>query len=374
MNDKELIIAVHCNTSEAERFYGVVEGFSQGLIKGFVQSGVKAYSTEECFEKDIPFNLAIGFDSADLKHWQKILNQKINNIMWSVDSVFIDNYKIVKNFAAFPNFIVFESSQADLQSTSTYMPTLKHGYIPHAVDLDLFHKKNVEKENDFVFFSSICDYEQIIENLKSTMPESVFNLIMDMQSLCLKNPSIGFWQVSQAVCQACELKLDAEQYMLLFKNVTDLVTNQHKIKTIQALSDYDVKIYGNGPWEKYISGKVKYMGSCSYKESAEILQKSKIALHVHPFSLCSGLHTRVLNAAATETFVLSTNTLSLNLEFGDTLGYFDNKTFDDVSQKAEYFLNNEDERQEKALNAYEIVSTKHTWNNRAKSILEIVSF
>lgn len=374
MNDKELIVAIHSNTTVCDNSFGMVEAFSQGLLKGFMQSGVKAYSTEECLEKDIPFNLAIGFDSADLKHWQKILNQKINNIMWSVDSVFVDNYKIVKNFAAFPNFIVFESSQADLQSTGTYFPTLKHGYIPHAVDLDLFHKKDVEKENDFVFFASVCDYEQIIENLKSTMPESVFNLIMDMQALCLKNPSIGFWQVSQAVSQACELKLDAEQYMLLFKNVADIVTNQHKIKVVQALSDFDLKIYGNGPWEKYVSGKVKYMGSCSYKESAEILQKSKIALHVHPFSLCSGLHTRVLNAAATETFVLSTNTLSLNLEFGDTLGYFDNKTFDDVSQKAEYFLNNEEERYEKARKANEIVTAKHAWKNRARSILEIISF
>lgn len=372
MENKNITVALHCEDNKENDIYGVKKAFEQGLLKGFKNIGVSAYTSKQCMEENIPFNLAIGFDTAGLNIWQKILNSKTPNIMWSLDSIFSKNFKIAKSFAAFNNFILFESTQADLQATGTYLPSLKHGYIPVGVDTEVWKKSDCEKENDIVFFADVEDYEAIINKLKETMPESVFNLMMQLLELALKNPSLGFWQIYQAVKATCSLELDAEQYMLIFQNIADIVTNQQKIKLIQALSDFDVKIYGCEQWKKYVSGSVKYSGSCSIEESVDILNKSKIALHLHPFTLCSGLHERVLNAAAAGTFCLCGNTPSFKLEYGNSLGYFDTKTFGDVADQVRYFLDNEEERNQKAQQAYQITQEKHSWTNRAKSIMELV--
>lgn len=372
MEEKNITVAIHNNPDAQDDIFGVKEYFAQGLLNGFKQSGAKAFTTKQCMEENIPFNLAIGFDTAELDKWQKILNCNTSNIMWSTDSIFSQNYKIAKTFAAFERFILFESTQADMQATGTYLPTLKHGYIPVATDTEVWKNQDCAKENDIVFFATVKDYNEIIENLKKTMPELVFNLMMEILALALKNPALGFWQIYQAIKETCNLQIDADQYMLLFQNISDIVTNQHKIRLIQSLSDFDVKVYGNEEWKKHISGKVKYMGCCNIKDTVEILNKSKIALHSHPFTLTSGLHERVLNAAAVQTFCLCSDAPSFKLEFGDSLGYFSQKDFDDAPKQAQYYLNNEEERIQKAYKAYEIVKAKHTWVKRAESILKIV--
>lgn len=372
MENKDITVAVHYDKNDTNDKYGVRASFAEGLIKGFKECGVNAYTTQQCIEENIPFNISIGFDTAGLDVWQKILNNNTTNIMWATDSIFSQNFKIANTFAAFKNFILFEPSQADLQATGTYMPTLKHGYIPFAVDSEIFSKQECEKANDIVFFADVKDYNSIIDTLKSTMPELVFNLMMEMLAIALKKPALNFWQICQAIKEACKLQIDADQYMLLFQNISDIVSNQHKIALVQALSDFDLKIYGNEEWTKHISGNVKYMGSCSVKETAQILNHSKIALHSHPFALGSGLHPRVLNAAAVQTFCLCSDTPSFKLEYGSALGYYNQKDFEDIAKQAKYYLDNEEERLQKAKTAYEITGEKHSWKQRAQSILKLM--
>ena len=63
---------------------------------------------------------------------------------------------------------------------------------------------------------------------------------------------------------------------------------------------------------------------------------------------------------------------SVELAYGDSLGYFNNTDFSVIKDKINYFLEHEDERQEKAKNAYKITAEKHTWKHRADAILQIV--
>lgn len=372
MQDKKITVTIHNTQNAQDDIFQEKEAFANGLLNGFKQAGVNAFTTKQCIEENIPFNLAIGFDTAELDKWQKILNSNTSNIMWATDSIFSKDFKIAKTFSAFKNFILFETTQADIQATGTYLPTLKHGYVPIAADMEVFQKQECEKENDIVFFATVKDYNEIIDNLKKTMPELVFNLMMELLVLALKNPSLSFWQIYQAIKETCSLQIDADQYMLLFQNISDIVANQHKIRLVQALGSFDLKIYGNEEWKKHISGNVKYMGSCNVKESVDILNKSKIALHTHPFALASGLHPRVLNASAVQTFCLCSDTPSFKLEYGDALGYYSLKDFEDIAKQAAYFLENEEERNQKAQKAYEITKAKHTWVKRAESILKIV--
>lgn len=373
MDKKDITIAVHCDEKLTGDVYNVLSTFSYGLLKGFKEIGVNAHSSAECFEKNINFNMAIGINTTGINHWQKILSNNVTNIMWTVDSVFAQNFKAIQMFSSYEKFIVFEVTPADLQAVNTYLPTLKHGYIPHATDLDFWKKQDVKKENDIVYFSSMIDYEEKLQELKETMPELVYKLMMQIYDISLKNPNLTFWQIYQAIKASCDLNLDVDQYLLLFQNVSSIIMYEQKAKMIQALADFNVKVYGNGPWEKYIKGNVQYMGACDVRESVDIMNKSKISLHCHPMQLGLGLHERILNASAVGTFSLVSDSPSIKAEFNDGFGYFNHATFDDIAQKADYYLTHEDEREEIASRAYETTKNRHTWACRAKSIMDIVT-
>ena len=60
-------------------------------------------------------------------------------------------------------------------------------------------------------------------------------------------------------------------------------------------------------------------------------------------------------------------------EFGDVYGYFNHSTFDDIAQKAFYYLDNKDEREQKALEAQKFVHQEHLWKNRAQKISEMIN-
>ncbi len=371
MDKKNLTIAIHGAEQSEGGVYNVLNSFSTGLLKGFKAIGVSAFSTRECIEKNINFNMSIGFNRNEINIWQKILSNNITNIMWTVDSAFGQNIDVIEQFSSFEKFVLFEVTPADIQAVNLYLPTLKHGYIPHATDTELWQKTGYKKENDIVFFSSVQDYEAIYQQLKETMPPLVYELMMQIREISLNNPQLTFWQICETLKKALGLEFDKEQYKMLFKNISYPLELEQKVKMIQALSDFNVKIYGNDVWKKYITGNIEYVGSCNTSESVEIMEKSKISLHCHPVALGLGLHERILNASAVETFSLVSNSPSINAEFGNAFGYFNHATFEDIAEKAQYYLNNDDERQELAKTAKNIVNQRHTWANRAESIMAI---
>jgi len=367
MNKKNVIIAIH----DADNQNNILSNFANGLKKGFQQIGYQAYSTKECIEKNIRFNMAIGFNQSELQLWQKILSNDITNVMWSLDSVFGANLKVVEQFSMFEKFALFNVTPADNDAIKKYIPQLKQGYIPHAVDENFWKKSNIEKTSDIVFLGNIDDYEATYLNLKEQMPSLVYELMMQIREISLKAPQLTFWQLCETVRSALGLEFDKEQYEMLFNNLAYALKSELTVKMIQALSDFDLQIYGNELWKKYIKGKVQYLGECTVEDSVRIIEQSKISLHCHPITLGLGLHERLLNASALETFSLVSDSPSVKVEFGDSFAYFNQATFEDISDKVNYYLTNDTERLEMARKAYEITINRHTWANRAQSIIEI---
>lgn len=369
MSKENIVIAVYTNkTPDSKNF--ILDSFAQSLIQGFKNCGVKAYSYDYCKENNITFNMAIGFDTTGLEHWQKTLSNGVTNVMWATDSVFKKNIDAIEQFSSFDKFVVFESTPADINEINKFLPQLKHGYIPHAVDIS--ENSTTNKENDITFISDIEDYEEKAEKLKQTYPEIVYNLIMQIKDIVLKNPNLTFSQIAEIVNSNYGIELDKAQYIMLFNKACELVENEQKVKIIHALSNFNVKIYGNDLWRKYITGNIEYCGQCTnFEEYKKILNNSKIVLYTHPLSLGLGISERILNAADSNALCLCSSTPSIIAEFPDGLVYFNNSDFKDIAQKAEYYLANEDKRKELVERAKNIIKEKHTWTNRAQSILDI---
>ena len=67
MSKKNLIVAVHSGDVKKGGVYNVLSSFANGLLQGFKDADIQAYSTKECIEKGIDFNLAIGFNQFDIQ-------------------------------------------------------------------------------------------------------------------------------------------------------------------------------------------------------------------------------------------------------------------------------------------------------------------
>lgn len=377
MNKEDLIIGVHGSRDIVGGHYNVLASFTAGLIKGFEKKGVKAFTTKECFDQGLTPNMTIGFNVSGYNTWQQYMDHGIKNIMWTVDPIFAQNFEALNKFSQHPNFVLFSVTPCDQKPLAEYFPNVANTFLPHATDLDLWKKpegKNVEKDLDIVLFSSIQDYEQQIEELKASIPESLFKLMMDMYNFSLENPNLAFWDVYQLFKKHTNLSLNVEQYVFMFKNISSIALFAKKAQAVQKLSKFNLKIFGDGPWEKYVSGNVEYLKSRNIMESIEIINRAKIVLHPHSMQLSLGLHERLLNASALETFVLSADVATIKNAFEGAMGFYNNSDFSDIEEKTQYFLEHEEERIEKAKAARKIVEENHTWDVRAEQILDMVGF
>lgn len=371
MVKENLIVGVHGSTEIQGGQYNILGSFTAGLLKGFHNIGAKAYTTQECLKQGIKPNVTIGFNLNGYNSWREYMNQNIPNIMWSVDSVFSNNFEVIDEFKDNPQFILFNVSNGDAQALNRYFPNLKHTNFPHATDLNFWEKKDTEKSIDLVFMGSIGDCESMIEEIKQSTDKETFDFIMNLYALWTKYPNSSFWQIYELLSKDNNFEMPVNEYQFVFSKLAPLVLYKKRIQMIQSLKDFNVKIFGKGPWNKYIQGKAEYMGPCDVIESIDIVNKSKIVLHNHPQQIVFGLHERVLNAAATETFVLSTQNAAIISEFGTNMDYFE-ANYENANYLVSHYLKHADERQEKAKNSREIVVKNHTWDVRAKQILDIV--
>ena len=364
--------AIYDGEVECGGVYNVLASFLRGLLKGFKEANLCAYSFEQCQKENIDFDVAIGFNAAGQRHWENVLAQNKISVFWSVDSIFSKNSFVVEKYQHYENFLSFNVSPADYEASKFYLPKLKYMYLPHATDKDLWKKEEVEKENDIVLFSSLYDFEGKLEKLKNQEHNKVlYGIVVEMIDMISKQPNATFFEIYNLVKNACGMDLGLNDYRNLFEFVTSYVEQMQKVKMIQALSKFRVKVFGSELWKKYIQGNVEYLGRVDLYDSIKIMNKSKISLHCQLPQLNFGLHERFLNASCVGTFNLVSATPSIQNEFGDNFAYFNHSSFDDISDIAQYYLDNSDERESKAKNAMEIVHQNHLWKNRALTIHEL---
>ncbi len=368
----DIVYAIYDGEIEKGGVYNVLASFLRGLLKGFKEAGLKAYSFDECMKKNIRFHVAIGFNAAGQIYWDNVLNMDAISVFWSVDSIFSKNSFVVRKYQDFENFICFNVSPADYEAAKYYMPKLKYMYMPHATDKDLWNKRECKKEYDIVLLSSLYDFEDKLEKLKNSKNNEVlYGLVSELIEIVSKKPNSTFWEIYNIVKPVCNLNLNLDDYIHLFDFVTSIVEQKQKVKMIQSLSNLNVKVFGSKLWEKYIQGNVEYMGKADLFESIDIVNKSKIILHCQIPQLNWGLHERFLNASSAGTFCLASKTPSIEKEFSDNFAYFNHATFENIEEIARYYLKNEDEREQKAQNARDIVHKNHLWKNRAQAIDEL---
>ncbi len=351
--------------------YNLLAYLCKSLYRGFSAQGLNVFSYRECIENNINFDVAIGFDGY-MENWNNVINSNKINIFWSFNSLFDNNILPFKNYVSKDNFFTFISASDDIEAVKTYLPELKFMYLTHATDETVFEYKKEEKTNDIVFFSSITDAEEKLEKFKNSQKDDfLYKLVLEVIDIVSKKPNSTFFEIYNLIKNSCDINLDISEYCGLFKLVTEIVEHRRKIKLVKALSKLNIKIFGNSIWEKYITGNAQYKGEIDINNTNDIINKSKIVLHIQSPQMICGLHAGILNTSCAGSFCLTNTSPFVQNEFGENFGYYNCVNFDDAEQTAQYYLSHEQEREQKAQEARAIVLERHLFKHRAKQIDEL---
>lgn len=113
-------------------------------------------------------------------------------------------------------------------------------------------------------------------------------------------------------------------------------------------------------------------GPVEYEKGLEIMAKSKIVINDLPLFI-NGSHERIFSSMLNKALVISNiNNYCFNMyKDKESIVFFYN--MNDLVEKVNYYLKNDQERNSIVENAYKLTIEYNTWENRADEILEVYS-
>ena len=169
-----------------------------------------------------------------------------------------------------------------------------------------------------------------------------------------------------------------EKDLDIFSNDVSLIGSMYpyRLKFIQEILDLKPAIWGKG-WLK--SSDQKIIELCRGKDirgtqKAKAISGSAISLNPHhPLNDIHGVNRRTYDIAACRGFQLADYKVDMEKMFklNDEIICF--KTIEELKKNVEYYLKHPDERTQIAEAARQRVMREHTYDHRAKEILEIIA-
>lgn len=134
-------------------------------------------------------------------------------------------------------------------------------------------------------------------------------------------------------------------------------------------SEYELSVYGTN-WEGLIDDKYINGENIPNIEIYEYYGNAKIVLNDHWDDMRNKgfISNRIFDVLASKGFVITDEVLGLEKCFGDAVVTYKDKA--DLKQKIELYMNDDELRQQKMQKGYEIVIQNHTFEQRAKIIID----
>ena len=167
------------------------------------------------------------------------------------------------------------------------------------------------------------------------------------------------------------------KYDIVFIGRLDTGSNEYRIKILNFLltKGVNIKIWtwsqSNKFIEKYPLIKNQVVGSVYGKEMVKIIAQSKIALNIHDPSVQYGGNMRLFEIPATKSLQIADKCPKDWFKDGDEIVLYKNN--EDLVQKINYFIDNDEERERITKNGYEKLVRKHQYKHRVKKIFESIS-
>lgn len=209
-------------------------------------------------------------------------------------------------------------------------------YLPHGADREILAPVDKERPYDVVFFGSCT--EHVSEDEK----------VLHAASQVLSPENLSILEAIGGLDLPDEL-------LARYHYEVDLYTRFHdRVNLLNALKNHQVHIWGSGPWKKYVPQATVH-APIPFGETLEIMKQAKVVANSSP-RFKRGLHERILYGALCGAAILSAHEGGFTYQYG----VWEDQTFSDWKDVAA-------QNQERVL-------AEHTWDERAQSLLQYLSY
>ncbi|MEW5822456.1 MAG: glycosyltransferase [Cyanobacteriota bacterium] len=369
---ENFLVGLYGSKSYEGGTYNMLAGFIAAVHDALESKGIPVkFMNELAKEGEIP-NITISFNTSGFDAWDTTISQGRPHIMWGVNSPFLF-LPAIEKFKDIQHFIYAAVSPVDQYAMNHFFPDITYLYLQHGYDPKLWYYDDTEKEYDLIYMSSLKDYSADIEALKSQLDPGMYAIFMEMLDYAMRNTNVSFWNIFNSFAPLYNYSIDEISfYYIYFLTLSYAVTYQKRIEMVKSLKDFNLKVWGDPLWEKYIEGKVEYMGSANLLEATEIVRKSRIVLHQQPMQTIFGSHERVLHAMASNSFVISDKNPQLKLSFEDKISFYNHNEIENLPDIVNEHLKNKEATFLKAQQGREIVLNNHTWAHRISLLMKLL--
>lgn len=256
-------------------------------------------------------------------------------------------------------------------------------FLPHAVERDLFDHREQTKEFEVSLVGSCYDPETMRSLWQRKFSPSICSIIEEAIRYAFSSEQPHFLDAtlevakSQGIDEAEVLAKELPYYVDYYMRGED------RLRLIQSIRDVPVHVFGGTlfpretmrvkGWNDYLREQknVVLHPTMPFVEALNVFKKSKICLNSVP-SFPDGAHERVFTSLACNSFPFTTASKYLHEEFGENIGFYQYQNLSEVNDRIVALLANEEERLEKVQRARTVALARHTWDQRAQTLLEFL--
>lgn len=369
--------------------YGVLHHFTEALADALTSAGVSARILQADYHNPAPFLEAIANDPPDCTlSFNGLLPDEKGNFFCELIGIphvacIVDSQNLFISLINSPLTIV-ACSDRDSADFFNGLKCKNVLFMPHGVEEKLcVEEDNQERIYPVTVLCSLIDYNQIRSEWKNKY-DKVICLAMDeaIEATFADSTTSYVQALVQAVDRQMELNYHIDPAKIDFVSVMDdiemYIKGKSRIDAIKAIKDAKVHIFGSASssakWEDYIDKDQKNViihEPIPYEQVIEVLKTTQILLNSSPW-IKQGAHERIFYGLACGALVVTNKNLFLEETFedGTSIVMYDTNNPNEINQKINQYLSENKKREEIVARGREIVKQYHTWEYRARQLVE----
>lgn len=377
---QKIALIVNYNLYETKRH------FTEKLAEAFNREGVETQIfDDEKYKRKAQILDDIQLFSADLTcSFNSILPLPDGRLLWDWLvtphlAFLVDPAIYTMNFLRSPYSIIscVDRNDCAFMKSQTFEHVL---FLPHAVESELTYDSKQERPYDVVFFGSCNDYESVRSEWESRFPGTISNILEEAIEQVFSNVPLINALVS--AIKAHSFTSNEVDFLTLFSYLDIYTRGRDRVELIRSLDNLNIHIFGESDkgrydnahdWEYYVGAQsnVTIHPSIPFIDSFQILKQSKICLNSMPF-FKDGTHERIFTGLACGTVPVTSASRYINENFEENkeILTYQPGEWHSLKIKVEELLRNEKKRSGIAQAGREKVMKYHTWDARAKQLIQ----
>lgn len=254
-------------------------------------------------------------------------------------------------------------------------------FLPHAAEGSL-PPSDGERVFDLVMFSTCVDYEKYRNEWYQHYSKSFCEVIEAAAEMVLTRPNISHMQAflvalnesEKARQELVEEKIDLDE---VWSSLELYIKGKDRIELLRGIEGVDIHLFGSvlegKDWEKYVGHKknLRHHGEVSFEEACRVMGQAKLVVSSCP-TIKDGGHERIFSSLLKETPIFSMENVFLDAHLSEQDGVirYQHDRMDRMNERIAELLGDEDKRHAMGKRGREKVLSAHTWDHRAKTLLE----